>query len=68
MSNFLKQPVFQKILNKCIGNNYNTSHSFKGNHVLPKIRTETDKKSIVYWDRISGKKFHRIWNQTIASV
>jgi len=30
---------------------YNTRHSnIKGNYVLPKIRTETGKKSIVYWD------------------
>jgi len=28
---------------------YNTRHSNKGNYVLPKIRTETGKKSIVYW-------------------
>ena len=27
----------------------NTRHSNKGNYVLPKIRTETGKKSIVYW-------------------
>jgi len=29
--------------------NYNTRHSNAGNYVLPKIRTETGKKSIVYW-------------------
>ena len=28
---------------------YNTTHSNKGNYVSPKIRTETGKKSIVYW-------------------
>ena len=28
---------------------YNTRHSNKGNYVLPKIRTETGKKPIVYW-------------------
>jgi len=33
--------------------NYNTRYSNKGNYVLPKIRTETRKKSIVYW----GPKF-----------
>ena len=27
----------------------NTRHSNKGNYVLPKIRTEAGKKSIVYW-------------------
>jgi len=29
--------------------NYNTRHSNKGKYGLPKIRTETGKKSIVYW-------------------
>ena len=29
--------------------NYNTRHSYEGNYVLPKIRTRTGKKSIVYW-------------------
>jgi len=28
--------------------NYNTRHSNKGNYVLPKIRRETGKKSIIY--------------------
>jgi len=29
--------------------NYNTRHSNKCNYVLPKIRAENGKKSIVYW-------------------
>ena len=36
--------------------NYNTRHSYKGNNVLPKIRMETGKKSILY----CGPK---IWQQ-----
>jgi len=29
--------------------NYNKRHPHKGKYVLPKIRTETGKKSVVYW-------------------